>query len=99
MCAELSLRSRVRGGKNANAATLLLAGRGFRGRRDGVEDPGAAVALGERLVAPDFVEHLRTKADVALGAQAVARFGQGNAPAMPCDVLEQVECRFGNLGG
>ena len=46
-----------------------------------VQDPGAAVALDERVVAADLVEHLRTEPHVADGAEAVAGFGDRDALA------------------
>src|SRR5689334_12000008 len=55
--------------------------------RDVVEDPVAAVALDDRVVAPHFLEHLRAQTNVTRRAQAVAG-GGADGDALP---------RFGHL--
>ena len=70
------------------------------GRRGGheVEDPRAAVALVQAVVAPHFVEHLRPQTDVADGAEAVARFGDRDALAAVRDAFEQRQRLARELG-
>src|SRR4051794_21000593 len=64
--------------------------RGCR-RRHVIENPVAVVALQDRFVAADGVEHLRPQADVADGADAVLRFGDGDAVSLLRDLLEGEE--------
>src|SRR5437899_1273989 len=58
-----------------------------RRRRGGdeVQDALAAVALDDRIVAPDVVEHLWAQADVADGADPLARLRDGDAVAATRD--------------
>ena len=68
---------------------VTTGGRG--GLRHEIQDPHAALALDQVFAAAHLVEHLRAHPDVADGAAAVARFGDGEPLAGFRHVVEQLE--------
>ena len=72
--------------------------RRFAARRE-IEDPPAAVALDDRFVLPDLVEHLWPQPDVADGAEAVARFGDGDALRPLAVCFENARARARSICG
>src|SRR5215213_7629303 len=75
-----SMYARIMPGGGERAASGLRLRR-WRGLRHEVENARAAVALDDGVVSARFVEDLRTQADVADGAQAVACLGHRDAAA------------------